>query len=77
MNVERELEIGKWLRDNEIDLDIKANQYLDLVKVIDKFHTDELKKQGITKKYTKEYLLSLLGDSLDLDDAIKELKRLD
>lgn len=76
MKVERELEIGKWLRDNEIDLDIKANQYLDLVKVIDKFHTDELKKQGITKKYTKEYLLSLLGDSLDLDDAIKELKRL-
>ena len=45
MRVERELEIGKWLKTAETELEIKPSQYFALVKLLEDFHNEQLHKE--------------------------------
>lgn len=42
MRVERELEIGEWLKTAETELEIKPSQYFALVKLLEDFHNEQL-----------------------------------
>lgn len=43
MTVERELEICKWLKTAETEIEIKPNQYFALVKLLEDFHNEQLR----------------------------------
>lgn len=48
MRVERELEIGKWLKTAETEMEIKPNQYFVLVKLLEDFHNEQLRLYGVS-----------------------------
>lgn len=74
MRVERELEIGKWLKTAETDMEIKPNQYFALVKLLEDFHNEQLRLYGVSKSFTVEDVVNELEDSDHLDDAIQYFK---
>lgn len=74
MRVERELEIGKWLKTAETELEIKPNQYFALVKLLEDFHNEQLRLYGVSKSFTAEDVVNELEDSDNLDDAIQYFK---
>ena len=75
MRVERELEIGKWLKTVETELEIKPSQYFALVKLLEDFHNEQLRLYGVSKSFTAEDVVNELEDSDHLDDAIHYFKR--
>jgi hypothetical protein len=74
MRVERELEIGKWIKTAETDMEIKPNQYFALVKLLEDFHNEQLRLYGVSKSFTAEDVVNELEDSDHLDDAIQYFK---
>lgn len=50
MRVERELEIGKWLKTAETELEIKPNQYFALVRLLEDFHNEQLRLYGVNQQ---------------------------
>jgi len=75
MRVERELEIGKWLKTAETELEIKPSQYFALVKLLEDFHNEQLRLYGVSKSFTAEDVVNELEDSDHLDDAIQYFKK--
>lgn len=74
MRVERELEIGKWLKTAETEMEIKPSQYFALVKLLEDFHNEQLRLYGVSKSFTAEEVVNELEDSDHLDDAIQYFK---
>jgi hypothetical protein len=74
MRVERELEIGRWLKTAETDLEIKPSQYFALVKLLEDFHNEQLRLYSISKSFTAEDVVNVLEDSDHLDNAIQYFK---
>lgn len=74
MRVERELEIGKWLKTVETELEIKPIQYFALVKLLEDFHNEQLRLYGVSKSFTAEDVVNELEDSDHLDDTIQYFK---
>lgn len=74
MRVERELEIGKWLKTVETELEIKPIQYFALMKLLEDFHNEQLRLYGVSKSFTAEDVVNELEDSEHLDDAIQYFK---
>lgn len=74
MRVERELEIGKWLKTAETELEIKPSQYFALVKLLEDFHNEQLRLYGVSKSFTAEDVVNELENSDHLDDAIQYFK---
>ena len=74
MRVERELEIGKWLKTVETELEIKPSKYFALVKLLEDFHNEQLRLYGVSKSFTAEDVVNELEDSDHLDDAIQYFK---
>lgn len=69
MTVEKELKIGKWLKNQETNLEIKPSQYFDLIELLNSYGTEQLNLPVVMPSLFKERRLSL---DLSMQDVTEQ-----